>query len=77
MGTIHCRIEENIARIVKAARHKCPGKSSLNVNHVFPVCFVYPVCPVSHLCPVSVFLSRGSCQMSPRMTCLVSLHGRI
>ena len=33
----------NIARIAKAALHKLPGKSSLNVNFVYPVC---PVCPV-------------------------------
>ena len=35
MGTIHCRIEENTARIVTAALHKCPGKSSLNVIMFF------------------------------------------
>ena len=31
----------NIARIAKAALHKLPGKSSLNVNFV---CLVCPVC---------------------------------
>ena len=34
---------ENIARIAKAASHKLPGKSSLNVSFV---CHVCPVCPV-------------------------------
>ena len=34
------RAYENIARIAKAAQHKLPGKSSLNVS------FVCPVCPV-------------------------------
>ena len=37
-----CR-DKNIARIVKAALHKLPGKSSFNVSFVSPVC---PVCPV-------------------------------
>ena len=29
--------ERNIARIAKAASHKLPGKSSLNVSFAFPV----------------------------------------
>ena len=31
------KLEKNIARTAKAALHKCPGKTSLNVNHVCPV----------------------------------------
>ena len=34
--------DKNIARIAKAALHKLPGKSSLNVRSVRPVCPVYP-----------------------------------
>ena len=34
---------KNIARIAKAALHKCPGKSGLNVNYAFPVCLGRPV----------------------------------
>ena len=33
---------KNMARIAKAALHKLPGKSSLNVRSVRPVCPVYP-----------------------------------
>ena len=36
----------NIARIAKAALHKLPGESSLNVNFVCPVFPLFPVCPV-------------------------------
>ena len=35
----------NIARIVKAALHKLPGKSSLNVRSV---CTGFPACPDDH-----------------------------
>ena len=42
--------ERNIARIAKAASHKLPGKSSLNVSFVCPVC---PACPVYPVCPMS------------------------
>ena len=38
-------IPKNIARIAKAVGHKLPGKSSLNVRSVHPVCPGYPVCP--------------------------------
>ena len=34
---------QNIARIAKAALHKLPGKSSLNVWSVFPGCPGFPV----------------------------------
>ena len=40
-----------IARIAKAALHKLPGKSSLNVRSVCPVCPVCPGCPVCRVCP--------------------------
>ena len=43
---IHCI--KNIARIAKAAPHKLPGKSSLNVKSVCPAC---PGCPVFPGCP--------------------------
>ena len=36
-------IQENIARIAKAALQKLPGKSSLNVRSVRPVCPVLSV----------------------------------
>ena len=56
--------EKNIARIARAALHKCLGKLRLNVNHLFvgPVCPVRFVCHVFTLCPVYpvVFLSGGS-----------------
>ena len=42
-----------------ASTYKCPEKSSLNVNHVFPVCIVCPICtfcPVCPVCSVSLFL---------------------
>ena len=44
-------LEENNARIAKAALHKLPEKSSLNVRSactVFPVCPGCPVCPDHH-----------------------------
>ena len=44
--------KQKITRIAKVALNKCPGKSSLNVNHILPVCLVCPLCPVYHLCPV-------------------------
>ena len=101
----------NIASTSKAALHKLPGKSSLNVGSVCPVIPIWLVCPVCHVCsgclvrPVLVVLvvlsdlsvlmtmttilsilpvlsnqpvafpSRGSCKMSPQMTCLKSLNG--
>ena len=40
------------SRSAKAALHKCPGKSNLNVDNVFPVCPVFEVCPVYRPCPV-------------------------
>ena len=43
----------NIARIAKAALHKFPGKSSLNVNFVYIDCPVSPVCLVCLVYPVS------------------------
>ena len=39
---------ENIARIAKAASHKLPGKSSLNVRAVCPGFPGFPVCPDDH-----------------------------
>ena len=39
-------VSKSIAWIANAALHKCPGKPSLNVNHVFPVFYVCPVCSV-------------------------------
>ena len=54
-------------------------KSSLNVNHVFPfcaVCSVYPRLSLNSDLSV-VFLSRGSCQMFPHITCLKSLNGLV
>ena len=42
---------QNIARIAKAALHKLPGNSSLNVRSVFPVCPVRPGCPGFPVCP--------------------------
>ena len=42
----------NIARIAKAALHKFPGKSSLNVNFVYLDCPVCPVCLVCLVCLV-------------------------
>ena len=44
--------KRNIARIAKVALYKCPGKSSLNANHVLPVCPVYSVYPVFPFCLV-------------------------
>ena len=44
-------LEENNARIAKAALHKLPEKLSLNVRSactVFPVCPGCPVCPDPH-----------------------------
>ena len=38
----------NIARIAKAAVHKLPGKSSLNVRSVCPGFPGFPVCPDDH-----------------------------
>ena len=38
-----CEQGINIARIAKAALHKLPGKSSLNVWSVFPGCPGFPV----------------------------------
>ena len=40
---IRLTIVKNIARIAKAALHKLPGKSSLNVWSVFPGCPGFPV----------------------------------
>ena len=34
---------QNIARIAKAALHRLPGKSNLNLWSVFPGCPVFPV----------------------------------
>ena len=72
---------KNIARIAKAALHKLPGKSSLNVSFVCPVMNlsvtkVGPVC-LSILPVLSSGISLQSCQISPQMTCLISLNGRI
>ena len=36
------------ARIAKAALHKLPGKSSLNVRSVCPICTGFPACPDDH-----------------------------
>ena len=41
----------NILRIAKAALHKLPGKSSLNVRSPCPVCPLWLVCPVYPVCP--------------------------
>ena len=50
---IHCMTFcKNIARIAKAALHKLPGKSSLNVRSVCLLWLVCPVCPVCPGCPV-------------------------
>ena len=49
----------------------CPTPVYL-VYPVCPVCLACPVCPVYRFCPVTlfvVFVSRGSCNMSPQMTC--------
>ena len=46
--SIHSR---NITRIAKAALHKLPGKSSLNVRSVCPVSPLWLVCPVCPVCP--------------------------
>ena len=39
---------KNSARIAKAAPHKLPGKSSLNVRSVCPGFPGFPVCPDDH-----------------------------
>ena len=43
--------ESNIVKIAKAGLHKLPGKSSLNVRSLCPVCPLWLVCPVCLLCP--------------------------
>ena len=43
---VMANFEENIARIALASLHKLPGKSTLNVSFVCPVCPVYPVCKI-------------------------------
>ena len=60
--------------IAKADLQKCPGKSSKCQS-----CFSCPssLCSLSCLAFFVVHHSRGSCQMSPQMTCLKSLNGRI
>ena len=63
--------EKNIARIANAALHTCPERSTLNVNHVFPVC------PVLLFDLSVVFPSRSICQMCPLMTYLKSLSGHM
>ena len=73
----------NIARIAKAALHKCPGKSSLNVNHIFPVypsdrsvlsvLVVLSVLSVLFVLSV-VFLSGCSYQIPPQKTSLKRLN---
>ena len=71
------------------ATRKCPGKSSFNVNHFFPVCCVLSflsvlsipsVLSVSSLLYFLFVLScliMISCQISPQMTSLKSLNGHI
>ena len=54
MGTLlKCNIDieterQNIGRIAKAALHKLPGNSSLNVRSVSPGFPGFPVCPDDH-----------------------------
>ena len=59
---------------------QCPEKSSLNVNHVFPVCPVCPVCRVCPVCPVWPVCGislQSWLQYVPKITCLKSLNGQI
>ena len=56
------------SRSAKAALHKCPGKSSLNVNHFFLSCLPSMSC-------LTCLTSPGSCQMTSQMACLTSLNG--
>ena len=46
--------KQNIARIAKAALHKLPGKSSLNVDFVYLDC---PICPASTVLSILSILS--------------------
>ena len=55
----------NIARITKAALHKLPGKSSLNIRSVCPV---WPACPLCPGCPGFLSVLMTMMTMKTMMT---------